>query len=281
MNDDAEIVVLDEVEAKEGGGEEDDEDEIMEVEEVKPAASADKAEQAETKASETEASVETIDTEVVTSTEKKQKDDSPADEAREETITNTASMETESAQPATITDEAKSMSETEEPTAKSDEVQEKTKIKPAKPPSKPYDVPAVTIPKGKCKSGRFWKSDRDRFRSVKKGNRGLLQSFEQRLRQKDEKQRAKAMEEAMKEEKKRKAEELKKRQEENKKRREENERKAEVVQAVRNLNCLTLINSNCDESAIGVSIISFSQTDLACIHSVIALLKQPAFRVSV
>ena len=44
--------------------------------------------------------------------------------------------------------------------------------------------------KGKCKSGRFWKSDRDRFRSVIK-SKGLKQSYQKRLKQREEVQRAK------------------------------------------------------------------------------------------
>ena len=88
-----------------------------------------------------------------------------------------------------------------------------------------------SIPRGKCKSGRFWKSERDRFKSVIK-SKGLKQSYLSRKRQKEERKRAMAMEEAMKEEKRAKMEDLKRRREENKKKREENERKAEVVQTV-------------------------------------------------
>ncbi len=87
------------------------------------------------------------------------------------------------------------------------------------------------IPKGRCKSGRFWKSERDRFRSVIK-SKGLKQSYLDRQRQKDARNRARQMEADMREDKKRQLEELKKRREENKKRREENERKAEIVQVV-------------------------------------------------
>jgi len=91
-----------------------------------------------------------------------------------------------------------------------------------------------SIPKGRCKSGRFWKSDRDRFRSVIKANKGLKQSHVQRMKVKEEKKRAKELQDSIKEEKKRKLEDLQRRREENKKRREENERKSEVVQKIKN-----------------------------------------------
>ena len=50
-------------------------------------------------------------------------------------------------------------------------------------------IASTSVPKGKCKSGRFWKSERDRFRSTIK-SRGLKQSLQQRVRAKEEKERA-------------------------------------------------------------------------------------------
>ncbi len=85
--------------------------------------------------------------------------------------------------------------------------------------------------KGRCKSGRFWKSERDRFKSVIKP-KGLKQDFKKRMQIKEDKQRAKALEEALKEATKKQKEDLRARQEENKKKREENQRKSEVYQEV-------------------------------------------------
>jgi len=102
------------------------------------------------------------------------------------------------------------------------------------PVLKNHRIPSTSsnIPKGKCKSGRFWKSERDRFRSVIKSNKGLIQKHEQRQKVKEEKRRAKELQESIREEKKRKLEDLKQRREENKKRREANALKSEVVQTV-------------------------------------------------
>lgn len=91
--------------------------------------------------------------------------------------------------------------------------------------------------KGRCKSGRFWKSERDRFSSINKV-KGLKQSLKQRQRIKEQKERAKALEVALKEATKREKEELRQRQEENKKRRDENQKKNEVVQEIKNLSKL-------------------------------------------
>lgn len=85
------------------------------------------------------------------------------------------------------------------------------------------------------KSGRFWKGERDRFRSVIKANKGLKQSLKQKNRLKEEKSRAKLYEQSLKEATKREREELRERQEENKKRREANAKKNEVVQEVKNM----------------------------------------------
>jgi len=96
-------------------------------------------------------------------------------------------------------------------------------------------IAGSSVPKGKCKSGRFWKSERDRFRSTIK-SRGLKQSLQQRIRAKEEKERARQVLQRLKDEQKRAIEEKKARREENAKRREENARKAEVVQLIKNPN---------------------------------------------
>lgn len=93
------------------------------------------------------------------------------------------------------------------------------------------EIKAKVIPKGKPKSGRFWKSDRDRFRSVIK-SKGLKMSFEQRLKRKEEMIKAKAFEQSLKDEVKQRKEDQKRRREENAKRREENQKKSEVVEIV-------------------------------------------------
>ena len=92
---------------------------------------------------------------------------------------------------------------------------------------------STSVPKGRPKSGRFWKSERDRFKSVVK-SRGLKQSLQQRQKAKEEKLAARKLQQEIKDEKSRRAQELRQRQEENKRRREENARKSEVVQVIRN-----------------------------------------------
>ena len=85
--------------------------------------------------------------------------------------------------------------------------------------------------KGRCKSGRFWKSERDRFRSVIK-TKGLKSNLKQRMKHKEDMRRVKAYEQSLKDRVKKEKEELRARQEQNKKNREENLRKSEVVQQV-------------------------------------------------
>jgi len=91
------------------------------------------------------------------------------------------------------------------------------------------------IPRQKPKSGRFWKTERDQFRSIRK-DRGNRKTFEERLKMKEEKEKNRDMTRQIKEEKAAKIEALKKRQEENKKRREKNELKSEVFQVIKNPN---------------------------------------------
>ena len=104
------------------------------------------------------------------------------------------------------------------------------------------EIKAKVIPKGKPKSGRFWKSDRDRFRSVIK-SKGLKMTFEQRLKRKEEMQKAKEFEQSLKAEVKQRKEDHKRRREENAKRREENQRKSEVVEIVSSYLVVTDLSS--------------------------------------
>lgn len=85
--------------------------------------------------------------------------------------------------------------------------------------------------RGKCKSGRFWKSERDRFRSVIK-SKGLKPSLKMKMKLKEDRERIRAYEKSLSDAVKKEKEELRARQEENKKRREENARKSEVLQQV-------------------------------------------------
>jgi len=87
---------------------------------------------------------------------------------------------------------------------------------------------------GRIKSGRFWKSERDRFRSTIK-SKGLKQvSSQKRIAQKQQILRVREYEKSLKEDVKRLREEKKQRTEENKKRRVENEKKNEIVQVIKN-----------------------------------------------
>merc|ERR1711997_711535 len=81
------------------------------------------------------------------------------------------------------------------------------------------------------KSGRFWKSERDRFRSVIK-TKGLKQSLKQKTRLKEEKTKANLYEQSLKLRTQKEKEELRARQEEN------NQKKSEVVQEVKNVSKL-------------------------------------------
>lgn len=87
---------------------------------------------------------------------------------------------------------------------------------------------------GRRKSGKFWKGERDRFRSVIK-SKGLKQACAQkRIAQKEQYLRIKGYEKGLKEESKRIKEEHRQRREDNKKRKLDNEKKNEVVQIIKN-----------------------------------------------
>ena len=113
---------------------------------------------------------------------------------------------------------------------------QKKKVKSSETMTKPIVKGNVQIrgrapPKGKCKSGRFWKSDRNRFKSVIKV-KGTQIKYEQRVKAKLELKKVKEYEQMLKDKAKEEKEALRQRQIQNKKRKEENERKSEIVQVV-------------------------------------------------
>ena len=89
------------------------------------------------------------------------------------------------------------------------------------------------IPRQKPKSGRFWKGQRGQFRQIKR-DRGQRNTFEQRLKMKEEKMRNKEVAEMLIQRKNEAKEELRKKIEENKAKKLENERKTEQYQVIKN-----------------------------------------------
>ncbi|XP_055531983.1 coiled-coil domain-containing protein 86 [Wyeomyia smithii] len=104
------------------------------------------------------------------------------------------------------------------------EVNTKTKEKPVKPEH--------LIPRGKPKSGRVWKTQKEKFSSVKKSIRG--EATAKHLAYRDEIKNIKALSRSIKEDRKQQNKEKRQRREENKRRRLENERKSEIVQIIKN-----------------------------------------------
>ncbi|KAL9705042.1 hypothetical protein quinque_008560 [Culex quinquefasciatus] len=92
--------------------------------------------------------------------------------------------------------------------------------------------PEHSIPKGKPKSGRIWKTQKERFATVKKSVRGKVKT--KHLAYREEIKQIKELSRSIKEERKQQNEEKKQRREENKLRRLENERKSEIVQIIKN-----------------------------------------------
>lgn len=87
--------------------------------------------------------------------------------------------------------------------------------------------------RGKPKSGRFWKTRKERFSTVNK-TRGLKQNLEKKTTLRIELKRIKDMSKQILEKKKQEAEQRKERRRENLKRAEENRKKSEVVQVITN-----------------------------------------------
>ncbi|KZC08028.1 PREDICTED: coiled-coil domain-containing protein 86 [Dufourea novaeangliae] len=89
------------------------------------------------------------------------------------------------------------------------------------------------IPKGKPKSGRIWKNQKQRFSSIVK-TRGTRLSFEKKQKLRDDLKRVKEMSRAIKAQKEAEKEAKKQRRIVNLKRAEENRKKSEVVQVITN-----------------------------------------------
>jgi rRNA-processing protein CGR1 len=89
------------------------------------------------------------------------------------------------------------------------------------------------IPRGKPKSGRFWKNEKKKFSSVIK-TRGIRSSFEKKQALRQELKRIKEASRATLAEKEEQKEQKKQRRRDNLKRQEENRKKSEVVQVITN-----------------------------------------------
>lgn len=90
-----------------------------------------------------------------------------------------------------------------------------------------------TIPRGKPKSGRVWKTPKTRFSSIIK-TKGIRTSLEKRKAVKEELNRVREASKAILAEKEKEKELQKERRRQNLKRQEENSKKAEVVQVITN-----------------------------------------------
>jgi len=94
-------------------------------------------------------------------------------------------------------------------------------------------IVAIHIPRQKPKSGKFWKEGRQQFRQIKR-DRGQRFTFEQRVKNKEEKMKNKEMAELLLNRKNTKKEEMRKKIEENKAKKLENEKKSERFQVIKN-----------------------------------------------
>jgi len=90
-----------------------------------------------------------------------------------------------------------------------------------------------TIPRQKPKSGKFWKEGRQQFRQIKR-DKGKKFTFEQRMKNKEEKMKNKELADLLLSRKAMKKEEIRKKIEENKARKLENEKKSEQFQVIKN-----------------------------------------------
>ncbi|XP_053627898.2 polyamine-modulated factor 1-binding protein 1 [Cherax quadricarinatus] len=88
-------------------------------------------------------------------------------------------------------------------------------------------------PRGLPVSGRWWKKEKERFRSINKDATGK-KSWEKKMKIKQNRQNVMAKSAAIQAEKQRKKDELRERRRLNKIRREENAKKAEIVQVIKN-----------------------------------------------
>ncbi|XP_054419722.1 coiled-coil domain-containing protein 86 [Pteronotus mesoamericanus] len=96
------------------------------------------------------------------------------------------------------------------------------------------EVEVPVIPKGKPKSGRVWKDRSKKRFSQMVQDKPLRTSWQQKMKERQERKLAKDFARHLEEEKERRRQEKKQRRAENLKRRLENERKAEIVQVIRN-----------------------------------------------
>ncbi|XP_055678411.1 coiled-coil domain-containing protein 86 [Lutzomyia longipalpis] len=91
---------------------------------------------------------------------------------------------------------------------------------------------AASLPRGIPKSGRVWKTQKQKFSTIKKSlNRG---SFEKKEQLRQEIKQIKELSRSIKEQKKQEKEQLKQRREENERRKLENQQKSEIVQIIKN-----------------------------------------------
>ncbi|TEA11559.1 hypothetical protein DBR06_SOUSAS6910002 [Sousa chinensis] len=97
---------------------------------------------------------------------------------------------------------------------------------------KPKKEEIPKIPKGKPKSGRVWKDRSKKRFSQMVQDKPLRTSWQQKMKDRQERKQAKDFARHLQEEKERRRQEKKQRRAENLKRRLENERKAEIVQVV-------------------------------------------------
>uniref|UniRef100_A0A182MQ60 Coiled-coil domain-containing protein 86 n=1 Tax=Anopheles culicifacies TaxID=139723 RepID=A0A182MQ60_9DIPT len=95
-----------------------------------------------------------------------------------------------------------------------------------------YNTAEETSIRGKPKSGRIWKSQKERFATVKKSLRGKTPS--QQIAYRNEIKQIKQLSQSIKDAKHRENEEKRLRREENKRRRLENAQKSEIVQVIKN-----------------------------------------------
>jgi len=138
----------------------------------------------------------------------------------------------------------KSESETNVPVKKVDETKEDSVLKtvadgkentPVTPMPKRLEriIVAKHIPRQKPKSGKFWKEGRQQFRQIKR-DKGQRFTFEQRLKNKEEKLKNKELAELLMNRKNMKKEDMRKKIEENKAKKLENQKNSEQFQVIKN-----------------------------------------------
>ncbi|KAM3963815.1 coiled-coil domain-containing protein 86 [Aphomia sociella] len=114
--------------------------------------------------------------------------------------------------------------------------EERKPVKPSSPVSQKNTTDHIDTNQhisGRPKSGRFWKSKKEKFSSINK-TKGLKQDFKKKTALRLELKRTKELSRQVLEELKQKEINRKERRRENIKRTEENKRKAEVVQVITN-----------------------------------------------